>query len=133
MCAIAGILALKEGRIPRAEEMATMLGPLHHRGPDSSGIYLDDRVGLGHNRLSIIGLSGGAQPIHNEDQSLWIIFNGEIFNYLELKGDLLKRGHRFHTSTDTEVILHLFEEKGEECLDSYERPVCLRHMGQKKK
>ena len=116
MCAIAGILGLKEGRQPQAEEMAVMLGAMRHRGPDESGIYLDDRVALGHNRLSIIGLSNGAQPIHNEDQTLWIVFNGEIFNYLELKGDLLNRGHRFYTSTDTEVIVHLFEEKGEECL-----------------
>ncbi|MDR3566734.1 MAG: asparagine synthase (glutamine-hydrolyzing) [Syntrophobacteraceae bacterium] len=116
MCAIAGILDLEKGRRPDSEELANMLGALHHRGPDESGIYLDDRVALGHNRLSIIGISGGAQPIHNEDQTLWIVFNGEIFNYLELKGDLLRRGHRFYTPTDTEVIVHLFEEKGEECL-----------------
>lgn len=116
MCAIAGILGLKQGIQAQVEEMSTMLGVLYHRGPDISGIYIDDRVALGHNRLSIIGLSDGAQPIHNEDQTLWIIFNGEIFNYLELKGDLLNRGHRFYTSTDTEVIIHLFEEKGQECL-----------------
>jgi asparagine synthase (glutamine-hydrolysing) len=118
MCAIAGILDVKQGRRPRVEEMAMMLGAQHHRGPDGSGIYMDDRVVLGHNRLSIIGLSDGAQPIHNEDKTLWITFNGEIFNYLELKRDLSNRGHRFYTSTDTEVLIHLFEEKGEKCLDS---------------
>ncbi len=94
-----------------------MLGALTHRGPDVSGIYMDDRVALGHNRLSIIGLQDGAQPIHNEDRDLWISFNGEIFNYLELKCELLERGHRFYTSTDTEVIVHLFEEKKERCLE----------------
>lgn len=101
---------------PRPDEVCAMLGAQLHRGPDVSGIYMDDSLGLGHNRLSIIDLSDGAQPIHNEDKTLWIVFNGEIFNYLELKRDLLKRGHRFYTATDTEVILHLFEEKGENFL-----------------
>lgn len=93
-----------------------MVGALDHRGPDETGLYLDDSIGLGHARLSIIDLSGGSQPIHNEDGTLWIVYNGEIFNYLELKEDLVKRGHRFYTSSDTEVILHLFEEKGHSCL-----------------
>jgi asparagine synthase (glutamine-hydrolysing) len=116
MCAIAGILAMSGASPPRAQEVSGMLGAQLHRGPDVSGIYIDDSVGLGHNRLSIIDLSDGDQPIHNEDKTLWIVFNGEIFNYIELKRDLLERGHRFYTSTDTEVILHLFEEKGEEFL-----------------
>jgi len=93
-----------------------MAGALNHRGPDETGIFLDDSIGLGHTRLSIIDLSGGSQPIHNEDETLWIIFNGEIFNYLELKEGLIEREHRFYTSSDTEVILHLFEDNGSSCL-----------------
>jgi len=94
-----------------------MTGALVHRGPDESGIYIDDHIGLGHARLSILDLSGGAQPIHNEDETLWITYNGEIFNYPELKEGLLKKGHRFYTTTDTEVVLHLYEEMGSGCLD----------------
>lgn len=89
---------------------------LRHRGPDADGYYVDGAAGLGHSRLSIIDLSGGQQPMCNEDASLWITFNGEIFNYVELREDLLARGHHFSTSSDTEVILHLFEEKGEDCV-----------------
>jgi asparagine synthase (glutamine-hydrolysing) len=94
-----------------------MLGTIRHRGPDEFGIYRDEHVGLGNARLSIIDLSGGQQPIGNEDSTLWIVFNGEIFNYLELRADLEARGHRFSTHTDTEVILHLYEDHGEACLD----------------
>jgi len=93
-----------------------MLAILRHRGPDESGIYIEDQLGLGHTRLSIIDLSSGSQPIHNEDKTCWIVYNGEVFNYPELKADLLKKGHRFYTTTDTEVILHLFEEMGPACL-----------------
>ncbi|OHB60989.1 MAG: asparagine synthase (glutamine-hydrolyzing), partial [Planctomycetes bacterium RBG_13_50_24] len=93
-----------------------MIGFICHRGPDETGIYLDDYVGLGHARLSIIDLSKGVQPIHNEDESLWIIYNGEVFNYPELKEELLRKGHRFYTTTDTEVIVHLYEEDGPNCL-----------------
>ena len=116
MCGIAGICTLVGSKRISAESIIRMAGALNHRGPDETGIYLDDSIGLGHTRLSIIDLSGGSQPIHNEDETLWIIYNGEIFNYLELKEDLIKRGHRFYTSSDTEVILHLFEEKGPSCL-----------------
>lgn len=93
-----------------------MTGALSHRGPDESGVYIDDRVGLGHTRLSIIDLSSGSQPIHNEDKSLWIVYNGEIYNYPELREFLEKRGHQFYTTSDTEVLLHLYEEKGADCL-----------------
>jgi len=93
-----------------------MLGSIRHRGPDQFGIYLDDHVGLGNARLSIIDLGGGQQPIRNEDGSLWIVFNGEIFNYVELRPELEARGHRFTTNSDTEVLLHLFEEYGPQCL-----------------
>ena len=96
-----------------------MTAALSHRGPDESGIYLDDWAGLGHARLSIIDLSGGSQPIHNENETLWIVYNGEIFNYPELRQDLVKKGHQFYTSSDTEVILHLYEEKGSSCLNYF--------------
>jgi len=93
-----------------------MLGQLQHRGPDAFGIYTDPQAGLAHARLSILDLSGGDQPIHNEDQSLWVIYNGEIFNYPELREDLEKKGHRFYTRTDTEVLVHLYEDQGPEFL-----------------
>jgi asparagine synthase (glutamine-hydrolysing) len=96
--------------------LRNMVGALYHRGPDESGCYLDDRVGLGSARLSIIDLPGGTQPIHNEDRSLWIVYNGEIYNYPELRRQLQQKGHRFYTATDTEVILHLYEEYEADCL-----------------
>jgi len=98
-------------------DLRQMLALLRHRGPDEFGILLDREVGLGNARLSIIDLGGGSQPIANEDESLWVVFNGEIFNYLELRAELEQRGHRFRTSSDTEVILHLFEEYGPQCLE----------------
>jgi asparagine synthase (glutamine-hydrolysing) len=98
-------------------DMRQMLAQLRHRGPDEFGILLDGETGLGSARLSIIDLSGGSQPITNEDETLWIVFNGEIFNYIELRAELEAQGHRFRTSSDTEVILHLFEEHGPACLD----------------
>ena len=116
MCGIAGILNVDPSAAPAEGTLRGMLGALRHRGPDQFGIYLDDQVGLGSARLSIVDLGGGQQPIANEDGSLWIVFNGEIFNYLELRPELEARGHRFATHTDTEVILHLFEEFGPACL-----------------
>lgn len=89
-----------------------MLYSIRHRGPDSFGIYTDKYAGLGSARLSIIDLKTGDQPIHNEDKSIWVVLNGEIFNYPELKNDLIKKGHSFYTSTDTEVLIHLYEEYG---------------------
>jgi asparagine synthase (glutamine-hydrolysing) len=116
MCGINGICNLN-GPAPISLDVLTrMTNILHHRGPDATGIYLDDWVGLGHNRLSIIDLSGGSQPIHNEDGTLWIVYNGEVFNYPELREQLLANGHSFSTSTDTEVIVHLYEEKGSDCV-----------------
>ena len=90
-----------------------MIGRLHHRGPDGYGYLIDGSVGLAHARLSIIDLEGGQQPIHNEDKSVWVVFNGEIFNYIELRRDLEAAGHRFYTQSDTEVIVHLYEDYGE--------------------
>src|ERR1017187_7119864 len=117
MCGIAGMFDRSAKRPVSETELRQMLALLRHRGPDEFGILLDNEVGLGNARLSIIDLSGGSQPIANEDETLWIVFNGEIFNYIELRADLEARGHRFRTSSDTEVILHLFEEFGPHCLD----------------
>jgi len=93
-----------------------MLSVLRHRGPDQSGVLIDSGIGLGNVRLSIIGIDTGTQPIGNEDGTLWIVFNGEAFNYIELKEELVQKGHRFATQTDTEVVLHLYEEFGPEGL-----------------
>ena len=117
MCGIAGILNLKAPQPISYLDMSSMAGYLTHRGPNESGLYLDNWIGLAQTRLSIIDLSGGTQPIHNEDKSLWIIFNGEIYNYIELKNELINLGHKFYTNTDTEVLLHLFEQDGEKFLN----------------
>ena len=89
---------------------------VRHRGPDDDGLFVDGNVGLGVRRLSIIDVQGGRQPIHNEDENVWIVYNGEIYNYLELRDDLESRGHEFYTLTDTEVIVHLYEEYGSDCV-----------------
>jgi len=112
VCGITGILNLKEQEPIGEQQLRQMLALIRHRGPDEFGMYLDDRVGLGSARLSIIDLSTGRQPICNEEGNLWIVFNGEIFNYLELRPQLEARGHRFRTQSDTEVLLHLYEESG---------------------
>jgi asparagine synthase (glutamine-hydrolysing) len=117
MCGIAGIFNFQSSQAISLTLLKRMMNALHHRGPDEKGIYLDDRAGLINDRLSIIDLSSGMQPIHNEDQTLWIVYNGEVYNYPELRSDLIKKGHRFYTQTDTEVILHLYEEKGADCLN----------------
>lgn len=117
MCGITGYVRVHGSRVPSRETLIAMTGALSHRGPDGRGYYWDENAGLGHARLSIIDLSGGSQPIRNEDGDLLIVFNGEIFNYVELRSELVRRGHRFATSTDTEVIIHLFEEEGADCVE----------------
>ncbi|MBK7228617.1 MAG: asparagine synthase (glutamine-hydrolyzing) [Ignavibacteriales bacterium] len=117
MCGISGILNLKNPASINTDHLRRMTFALRHRGPDETGAYIDDWVGLAQSRLSIIDLSGGSQPIHNEDKTFWIVFNGEIFNYPEIRESLIKLGHKFYTTSDTEVILHLYEEKKERCLD----------------
>ena len=116
MCGIVGIADLLGSSPIEQSELLQMLALLRHRGPDQAGIYLDEHVGLGSARLNIIDLNTGQQPICNEDGTLWIVFNGEIYNYIELRAALVKAGHRFVTETDTEVILHLFEDLGPDCL-----------------
>jgi asparagine synthase (glutamine-hydrolysing) len=121
MCGIAGVLNSVSRSVSRSsildETLWRMLDTIQHRGPDSRGIYRDEHAGLGSVRLSIIDLAGGDQPISNEDDTLWIVFNGEIFNFLELREQLERQGHRFRTHSDTEVILHLYEEHGPACLN----------------
>ncbi len=114
MCGIAGILDIRAGRPIRTEEVACMVGSLAHRGPDGVGVRVDGAIGLGHSRLAIIDTAGGAQPMANEDESVWVVFNGEIFNYLELRESLQRSGHVFRTRSDTEVIPHLYEEYGDD-------------------
>lgn len=117
MCGIAGIVNLGHQQPIYSDALRKMISIQRHRGPDQTGAYLDDSVGLAHARLSIIDLSEGIQPIHNEDKTLWIIYNGEVFNYPELRQELINLGHKFYTTSDTEVILHLYEEKGIDCLN----------------
>jgi asparagine synthase (glutamine-hydrolysing) len=116
MCGIAGILGRENDEPVHDGELRQMLAMIRHRGPDQFGIYCDGRAGLGSARLSIIDINNGQQPIANEDNTLWIVFNGEIFNYVELRPELEARGHQFSTQTDTEVILHLYEELGPDCV-----------------
>jgi asparagine synthase (glutamine-hydrolysing) len=114
MCGISGILDLAGTSPPSDGELSAMIRQLHHRGPDGFGTYRTHRVGLAHARLSIIDIAGGTQPIHNEDKTVWVVFNGEIFNYIELRRDLERQGHAFYTHSDTEVIVHLYEQYGEQ-------------------
>ena len=115
MCGIAGMVNFRDSLAPPdAEELARMAGALRHRGPDEFGLYRDRTAGLSHARLSIIDLATGQQPLSNEAGTVWIVFNGEIFNYLELRSELLARGHIFRTRSDTEVIVHAYEEWGDD-------------------
>lgn len=112
MCGIAGYFNLNASPEVSLRLLERMIWSLRHRGPDGFGFYQDDRVGLAHSRLSIIDLEGGWQPMCNEDRTIWVVFNGEIFNYLELRCRLIRQGHQFSTESDTEVLVHLYEEKG---------------------
>jgi len=116
MCGICGSINL-DGRPQARDLIVGMRDAMVHRGPDDEGLFVEGPVGLGHRRLSIIDLHGGRQPISNEDGSVTIVFNGEIYNFDDLRRDLESRGHRFTTRSDTEVIVHLYEEKGPSCLE----------------
>ncbi len=132
MCGICGKISLN-GAISE-DLIRRMCGVLAHRGPDDEGIYVrlktpvadqrpQTKVGLGHRRLSIIDLSpAGHQPMSNEDGTIWIVLNGEVYNFLEIKEALIKKGHRFKSNSDTEVVLHLYEDKGENCLNDLRGP-----------
>src|SRR3989442_9640093 len=118
MWEIGGIFDFREEAVEpsRVERMTTTT---RHRGPDGAGFYVHRQIGLGHRRLSIIDIEGGAQPITNEDESLHLIFNGEIYNFVELRDELEKKGHIFKTRSDTEVIIHGYEEWGLECVKRF--------------
>ena len=113
MCGICGIFDTE--RIVQRETLKAMSDTLRHRGPDDEGFYNCGGMGLAHRRLSIIDLEGGHQPLSNEDETIWIAFNGEIYNFEELNRRYLSSGHRFRTRSDTETIVHLYEELGEAC------------------
>jgi asparagine synthase (glutamine-hydrolysing) len=116
MCGIAGIVS--RGAEPIVDdELRSMCAAMVKRGPDDEGLYLSEGAGLAMRRLSIIDLETGHQPVCNEDGSIWVVLNGEIYNYRELRKDLERRGHIFATSTDTEVLVHLYEERGDDCVD----------------
>src|SRR3954469_16444480 len=115
VCGIAGKLSTEGPVSP--ELLDSMCASIEHRGPNSRGKFLEDGVGLGIQRLAIIDLQTGDQPIFNEDESVVVVLNGEIYNYVELRSELEERGHRFRTRTDTEVIVHLYEELGERCVE----------------
>ena len=116
MCGIAGIVSAQAGDRIEAETIHRMCEAIVHRGPDDEGIFVKHGTGLGMRRLSIIDVAGGHQPVFNEDGTIWVVFNGEIYNFPELRSELESRGHRFYTHTDTEVIVHLYEEMGTDCL-----------------
>jgi asparagine synthase (glutamine-hydrolysing) len=117
MCGICGIYNFGSGAPADRAALQRSAAAMVHRGPDDEGLFVDGNVGLGNRRLSIIDLAGGHQPVSNEDETIWITFNGEIYNYLDLRPELESRGHRFKTASDTETILHLYEEHGPACLE----------------
>src|SRR5438067_4776695 len=116
MCGIAGVIDTR-GRPADAAVLRRMCDRLAHRGPDAEGYHVRGPAGLGHRRLSIIDLAGGRQPLANEDGTVWVTFNGEVYNFQELRGPLEAAGHRFATHSDTEVIAHAYEEYGPRCVE----------------
>lgn len=120
MCGIAGVVAMRAGAGPVSlEALGRMAAALRHRGPDETGAYREPRAALAHTRLSIIDLATGQQPLANEDETLWVAYNGEIFNYVELRAELEALGHRFRTRSDTEVIVHAWEAWGADCFGRF--------------
>src|SRR3954464_6767120 len=119
MCGITGIIDLKGRREVSRTLLSRMNETQVHRGPDAGGLHLEPGVGLGHRRLSIIDLSTGQQPLYNEDGSVVVVFNGEIYNFQELAKELTACGHTFHTRSDTEVIVHGWEQWGASCVTRF--------------
>src|SRR5712664_470448 len=117
MCGIVGIVNLDPRETVDEALLKRMRDVLRHRGPDGEGLWAEGPVGLGHRRLAIVDVAGGYQPLPNEDESAWIVYNGEIYNHAALRPGLEARGHRYRTRSDTETILHLYEEEGERCVE----------------
>lgn len=119
MCGISGIYNYSDkDKFIEPHLLHRMTEVLSHRGPDGKGYYVKDNIGLGHSRLAIIDLFTGDQPIFNETKTIVVVFNGEIYNFIALREMLSEKGHRFYTKSDTEVIAHLYEEKGESFVES---------------
>jgi len=118
MCGIAGLLRF-DGLAADPGPLRSMIQTIRHRGPDGEGVYTSRNIGLAHARLSIVDLAAGDQPMHDGTRRLWITFNGEIFNHVELREELIRKGHRFKTRSDTEVILHQYQEKGIDCVHDF--------------
>src|ERR1043166_8467982 len=114
MCGIIGFINSDRRQPANKHTAHAMNDAIIHRGPDDEGFYFNGHVALGMRRLSIIDLAGGHQPISNEDGSVWVVFNGEIYNFQSLRAELLKRGHTLRTQSDTEVLVHLYEEYGDD-------------------
>ena len=123
MCGIVGLMDLKGRREVSRALLARMNETQHHRGPDAGGLHVEPGVGLGHRRLSIIDVATGQQPLFNEDGSVVVVFNGEIYNFQELIPELVALGHVFRTKSDTEVIVHAWEAWGERCVERF-RGMC---------
>src|SRR5437016_12016007 len=117
MCGIAGIVRRDPREAVDEARLKGMRDVLRHRGPDGEGLLIDGPVGLGHRRLAIVDLAGGQQPMTNEDGNVWITYNGEIYNHAALRPSLELLGHRYRTRSDTETIVHLYEELGERCVE----------------
>src|SRR5262245_6690652 len=117
MCGIVGMTMPAGAGVQTADIVRRMAGVIVHRGPDDEGIYVGERAVIGMRRLSIIDLAGGHQPSANEDETLWLVCNGELYNFQSVRADLQQRGHRFRTGSDVEVLLHLYEEYGDKFLD----------------
>ncbi|MES0362053.1 MAG: asparagine synthase (glutamine-hydrolyzing), partial [Anaerolineales bacterium] len=115
MCGICGVVNAGNDSLIDKGILHQMCQTIYHRGPDDDGFYFDQQAGLGMRRLSIIDLVSGDQPVSNEDETVWVVFNGEIYNYKSLHADFVGKGHRFKTKSDTEVIVHAYEEYGERC------------------
>src|SRR3954447_5165762 len=118
MCGIYGFASAGSELAEPGRILQRMDRAIVHRGPDDNGTYVDGRCAMGMRRLSIIDLGGGKQPIHDEERRIWVVFNGEIYNYRSLREQLESRGHRFYTSSDTEVIVDLYEDRGEAFVDA---------------
>ena len=119
MCGIAGIVATHALRPEDSGRDGSGRRASAARGPDGAGVFVDARAALGHRRLSIVDLAGGAQPLANEDQTIQVVFNGEIYNHADLRPQLEAAGHRYHTRSDTETIVHAYEQWGDECVQRF--------------